>query len=508
MERALRFLLLIFLLVPFRGTDVHAYVIRKDLRTFQVPRINAPMPAPAALHPDTSGTEYTFLPPVKNLPLLITLSSSRPSVVRFVLSSGTREVRFPVSPDALTVEVFLPDNSLLYSVEVDGHAGFQAGEGGILKPAARLSLEDADALDLTLSGIIDESRELKLEIRGSGKVEFSPENRYSGDTPFNITLFGEERRYQFSPGDYNSAVWRLSPLGNLDLLSLESVEAAEFPSALLRDGGQILENPPCNWRNHDFEIYSWTPLPDILIFDCLNYEIQNRLFRRLSYFVEKKGFSGTLLTNRQLADKHGWNAHDYRPSDLADFFNLVEKLQFPVYPEEDMLLLILLKHDVLERDTQGLLVPGKGAVLSISRESTELLRKRFLTHEASHGLYFVSGEYRDFVRTLWESLDDEDRQMWRFFLGWYGYDPEDEDLMINEFQSYLVQQSPMEAPSYFGPRMANLAVTYPGRQRILNRRTGPEADVFRVWAGQLGEWIDEKWGLEAGNFSTLRKELH
>ena len=54
-------------------------------------------------------------------------------------------------------------------------------------------------------------------------------------------------------------------------------------------------------------------------------------FRRLSYFVEKKGFRGSLMTNSELEGMHGWNAHDYRPEDLALFYTVADKQDFPLY---------------------------------------------------------------------------------------------------------------------------------------------------------------------------------
>jgi len=508
MERAIRLLLTMILFFPFVGVKANAYTVRKDLRSFQVPSLEVPMKGSALNHPDASGIEYTFLPPEKEKTLYITLSPTDQISVRLVFSSGTKELRLPSSPGRMVVGLVPPLDSLLYSVSFSGNPDFYTGSEGSVTSAATVSLDRPEILSINMGKEAGDAPQLMMRISGNGQVLFHPYQDQSGDDPFSIMLFSTLRSYEFPTGEYKSSVWNLAPLENIDVLSFQSVQTPEFPSALLRDGGQILENPPDRWRNKDFEVYSWTPLPEILVFDCLNYDIQNRFFRRLAYFVEKKGFSGTLLTNGQLKDKHGWNAHDYRPSDLADFFNLVEKLNFKVYPEEDMLLQILLKQHILRRDSRGKLMPGGGAVISISRESTEVLRKRFLTHEASHGLYFTSGEYRTFVRKTWDSLEDEDRKMWRFFLGWYGYNPKNEDLMMNEFQAYLVQQKPEEAPLYFSPRLAGLAVKYPVQKKLLNRRTGQSSVIFRDWAEQLGSWIDEKWGLEAGNFSTLRKELH
>jgi len=269
----------------------------------------------------------------------------------------------------------------------------------------------------------------------------------------------------------------------------------------------VLGRSQGSWRNPDFELYRWVRFPDILIWDFRNYDVQDRFFRRLAYFVEKKGYRGRLLTNQEIAGKHGWNAHDYRPEALADFFNLVKEEDFPLDDEEWLMLKIFLENGILREEPDGRLAPGKGAVISISRESSPVLRERFLVHEASHGLYFTSGEYRDFIRSVWEGLQEEDRAMWVFFFGWYGYDPRDEDLMINESQAYLVQIPSDQVAGYFDTRMRNLIGLYPSQAGLLKRGTEERSGVFRSWSETIGRWTWEKWGLLPGDFFPLYKDL-
>ena len=128
-------------------------------------------------------------------------------------------------------------------------------------------------------------------------------------------------------------------------------------------------------------------------------------------------------------------------------------------------------------------------------------------HESAHGLYFTSAGYRDFVLSVWQGLEEADRALWRFFLGWYGYDPEDEDLMVNEFQAYLVQQRVEDASEYFNIRMKNLLRLYPAQEPLLNRGIGENSESFRAWSGIISHWLMEKWGLEPGDFFPLYKDL-
>jgi hypothetical protein len=439
------------------------------------------------------------------------LSSERKTPLRLSLISGDFHFDLPASEALPLLQVVLPENESLLSLSLPQGSTFFTGTRDESSQDLILRVDRPDSLELTLPDPEEGKREIQLLIKNKGALSITPAG-FPRDVENNSHSLGilptsRVRTLQFPYPSIKKRSWVLSPLGNLDSLSLNMPLAPEFPGALPREIDQILASSAPLWRNESFEIYSWTSFPDIRVWDCLNYEMQNRFFTRLSYFVEKKGYNGTLMTNGQLKDKHGWNAHDYRPEDLAAFFNRIRESDFKINPEEELLRTILIREGQLTQKDDGILIPGRGAVISISRESSPVLRQRFLTHEATHGLYFISEDYRTFVKGLWESLEEADRIMWRFFLGWYGYDPGNEDLMINEFQAYLLQQSCDEAPEYFSVRMRNLLVSYPGQKSYLSRGIGPESGVFQVWSEQIQEWIRKKWGLEAGNFSPLRKEL-
>jgi len=371
-------------------------------------------------------------------------------------------------------------------------------------PVLKISWEDPDSLTyIPPSGDRDGRSFYSLKIAAKDTVRFDGVEESllylkPSEKPQDIALY---------PGKDSASVWTLSPLRNVESFEYTRSALPAYPEPLLMGMADVLGRPQDTWRNSDFELYKWVRFPHILIWDFRNYDVQNRFFRRLAYFVEKKGYRGRLLTNQELAGKHGWNAHDYHPEDLANFFNLVKKQNFSLYDEEWLMRDIFLENRILLEEPDGTLVPGEGAVISITRESSPVLRERFLVHEASHGLYFTSREYRDFVRSVWEGLSEEDRAMWVFFLGWYGYDPQDEDLMINEFQAYLVQSPSDQAAGYFDLRLRNLIPSYPSQEKLLSRGTGERSLAFRSWAETIGRWIGEKWGLFPGDFFPLYKEL-
>jgi hypothetical protein len=218
-------------------------------------------------------------------------------------------------------------------------------------------------------------------------------------------------------------------------------------------------------RNGAFELYRWDRFPAVLVFDMADFAEQDRMFSRLAFFIEKRGYRGRLLMDAQLAGKHGWNAHDYGSEGLAAFFSAAAKARFPLDAEELLLRGIALREGIIARgDATGgaaaagevggasqaaEFLPGFGAVLSISRSSSKYERNLLLSHESYHGVYFCSEEYRALCDRLWNEAPASERLFMTRLLGALGYDPGSRDLVVNEFQAYLLQQPRSVAASYF-----------------------------------------------------------
>ena len=84
--------------------------------------------------------------------------------------------------------------------------------------------------------------------------------------------------------------------------------------------------------------------------------------------------------------------------------------------------------------------PGDGCILAISRGSPPILRSLLLTHESFHGLFFTIPAFRDATEAAWTALTADEQAVWTDYLGTHGYDTTDHYLVVNEFQSYLLQQ--------------------------------------------------------------------
>jgi len=297
-------------------------------------------------------------------------------------------------------------------------------------------------------------------------------------------------------------------VGDNPLFSLEPIPA---------DPGKILSWSQESWRDRRYEVFRWDVFPDILIFDTASYAVQDRLFKRLAFFVEKEGFRGRLAADAEIAPLHGWNAHDYRAEDLAVFFETARKSNFPLLGEERELESILLDTGILRRNSAQGILPGKGAIISISRESDKTdrgLRPRFMTHEGFHGIYFMDKDFRNFSRSRWEAFPAVAKKFLLSFFDFQAYDTKDPYLVINEFMAHVLQLPVSQAAWYFGDFQPNRMITtspwrrstLPEREEVRDGRPyWPElAEAFTAEAGAFSAYVGQRWGLAAGRVWRTR----
>jgi len=232
----------------------------------------------------------------------------------------------------------------------------------------------------------------------------------------------------------------------------------------------VLTASPASWADPSYGLFRWESFPTILVVDTLDFRFQDEMFSRLAFFLEKRGFRGRLLSDSELAGRHGWNAHDYGAQELADFFDAAALLHFPLDRAEYLLRDIALREGVLV-GSHDRLVPGEGGIISISRQSSSIERRLLLTHESFHGIFFASPDYRAFCFRLWDSLSPAERAFVIRFLDDLGYDGQSRYLAVNEFQAYLMQQPAAFAPAYF--------------QRVLLRFGSPSGHSARDMAALL-----------------------
>ncbi|MCX8012731.1 MAG: hypothetical protein N3A02_00375, partial [Rectinema sp.] len=180
----------------------------------------------------------------------------------------------------------------------------------------------------------------------------------------------------------------------VSLRSPTSIRITKFRTGILQAGttlpavdpGILLYHVPLT--DTSYVVARWDIDPEVLLFLFRDYAAQDRYLKRLAFFVEKIGFAGTLAADAQIADLHGWNAHDYKAEDLARFFDVAARSDFPLSREEIELRTLLVDTGIIVADGKGFR-PLKGAIVAISQESPTYLRKRLLAHELSHALFFT-----------------------------------------------------------------------------------------------------------------------
>lgn len=259
----------------------------------------------------------------------------------------------------------------------------------------------------------------------------------------------------------------------------------------------------------DYAAYAWDRHPEVLILDFADYATQDAYLKRLAFFVEKKGFAGRLATDTEIASLHGWNAHDYKASDLARFFSLAAEKDFPLNVQELTLRDLLIRTGILERKGRsfsGSTGSGSGgALISITRESPAYLRHLFLTHELSHAIFFVDEEYRNFCSALWKSMPAEEKWFYLLYFGWMNYDTSSASLMAAELQAYLVQQPVASATEYFTKTLPDrLLENHPELQSPIQVYMETYGASFEARAGEVDSWLKGKYGFGAGTAFLLR----
>jgi len=276
-----------------------------------------------------------------------------------------------------------------------------------------------------------------------------------------------------------------------------------FPEPIKADPAFVINMPKKNWRNKNYEIFRWDRFPSLLIFDFDNYAVQDKMFKRLAFFVEKTGFRGRLAPDSEIKELHAWNAHDYRAQDLAAFFNAAKKANFPLSDEEKQLEKILLSEKII-RESSGEIAAGYGGIISVSRESAEYLRYRFITHECFHGIFFLDADFRDFSRRRWEQLSAPAKRFITSYFDFQQYDTKDEYLLINEFMAHVLQQSVSQAAEYFGHYLPTRLLESSWRASTLPKKdeasgTWPTlAAAFTTEAEAFSDYVNIRWGLAAG----------
>lgn len=486
-------------------------------RATPVYRLARPLPV------DVEGLAFVvgYVSDVDSLKLTVFQESGRPLFTADLPPTGTVPFRYQVAvqPGAQIWGFRLAAGPGEGSLELRG-AGLEPLVNGFRLDAEGLTLDGSISVTASTNGrfaarlseglrerMMTARWQLEIEVpAGTAAIRLSaPGSSSTASTSFTIAEDGP-RRVQlhegsvgFLPHDLRvSAEASEDVPATLSCVVSSIVEGAPIPA----DPGLVLDWRRSAWRESEAEVFTWPRLPGVLVFDTATYEVQERFFRRLAFFVEKPGTVGTVPSLEEVEGRRSWNAHDYRSEDLARFFTLAA--EGPLTAEELRLRDVLLANDIIRANGPSF-DPGTGAVLSISRESSAPLRELLLTHEAFHGVFFALPAYRDACRAAWDALDDDERAVWTAYFDLKGYNTADPYLVVNEFQSYLFQQERAAVPAFQAVTLRRVRDAYPALAPIVRRVGEEHPDSFLASFDSLERALAAVGGPPGGRVLGVRR---
>ncbi len=213
-------------------------------------------------------------------------------------------------------------------------------------------------------------------------------------------------------------------------------------------------------RSDNLAVWQYSDNPNIYVFDFPGLSYQGRSFNRITQFTEQQFTEPypRVLTDIELS-RHVEAArrtqadfafgHDVLVSELVQFFNYALRDRVELNPDE-----LAVRDFLIE---QGMMRLWRGfyqglrpevVILSVpqvqSRKNNEPMisddaRFAILLHEMAHGEYYSNSHYAKYCQRFWyETLGEEQREQFRRFLAGFNYAVQNEELVINEMQAYLM----------------------------------------------------------------------
>jgi hypothetical protein len=208
-------------------------------------------------------------------------------------------------------------------------------------------------------------------------------------------------------------------------------------------------------------VWQYADNPEVYIFDFAGLSNQGKTFNRITQFTEQR-FGGEayprVLGNEDLA-RHITAArrtqanfafgHDLLVSELVQFFNFAQRDKVQLNAEELELRDFLVERNFM-REMRGFYQSLKPDVVILSipqvqdKKQDEPMvspgaRYAILLHEMGHAEYYSNPHYAKYCQRFWsETLTEQQRELFKKFLRGYNYSVDNEDLVINEMQAYLM----------------------------------------------------------------------
>ena len=248
--------------------------------------------------------------------------------------------------------------------------------------------------------------------------------------------------------------------GRIRKLIGTSVLMAMTQSAWALDAVQADFSQVFDSRTGELTVWQMAENPSIYIFDFPGLTYQGRSFNRITQFTEQQTTEPypKVLSNQELAryveaarrtQADFAFGHDVLISELVQFFNFALRDKVELNPEEIVIREFLMEQGLVRfwRGFYQAMKPGV-VVLAIpqtqDRKATEPMvspgaRYAILLHELAHGEYYANPHYAKFCQRFWyETMTENQRELFKRFLANFNYAVNNEELLINEMQAYLI----------------------------------------------------------------------
>jgi len=237
-------------------------------------------------------------------------------------------------------------------------------------------------------------------------------------------------------------------------LALAQSDGYALPPAQVADYSTIL-----NSKSDSVVVFDYGGRSAILIIDFPSLAEQGKMFNRVVALIERIGAPRQrVLDNTELAqfirsigktDATLAYGNDFLIAELVVFFNLADMAGIQLTAQEVALRQLLLDRRFMAvRNGFFQTTVPHAVILSIPQESagspgsppvSALARRTILMHEISHGEYYSNSLYANHCRRFWrEAMTEEQRTAFRKFLSGSSYNPESQEMMVNETQAYLL----------------------------------------------------------------------
>jgi hypothetical protein len=266
-------------------------------------------------------------------------------------------------------------------------------------------------------------------------------------------------------------IWLLILFGSSLPLQVSADEASEYllPAGQAADYSSVL-----NSQSEKASLFEYGGRSLILIIDFPDLVEQGKMFNRVVALIERIGAPRSrVMNNEELAqfirsvgksESTFAYGNDFLVSELVVFFNLADMGGIQLNAQEIALRKKLIDYRLMvERTGFYQAVKPQAVILSIPQETTgklsgpqvsSLARKTILMHEISHAEYYTNPLYANYCRHFWRNVMTENqRSAFRKFLSSSSYNPDNEEMMVNETQAYLLYTPD---PRAFNARLVGL----------------------------------------------------